>query len=194
MTRTFIALEMNEAVQRHLEGIIRRVAPLLPSLRWVDIRGIHLTLAFLGELDDVQLAQVVDAAQYTALQSVSSFSYSLSSPGIFGSLRHPRVFWMGIEEPSGALQRLHRMLNSELLQRSFDVDTRPFSPHLTLARGKAPLSPVEFSALQNVLSDRQYFSAHQYIVSSIYVMKSELLRTGAQYSVIQKIPLGVSRQ
>ena len=52
MTRTFIALEMNEALQRHLSGAIRLVAQALPNVHWVNPEGIHLTLAFLGELDD----------------------------------------------------------------------------------------------------------------------------------------------
>ena len=55
MTRTFIALEMNEDVQHHLAELIRRMAQDLHNLRWVDPSSIHLTLAFLGELDDEQL-------------------------------------------------------------------------------------------------------------------------------------------
>ena len=188
MTRTFIALEMNDALQDYLEEVIRRVAPALSSLRWVDVHGIHLTLAFLGELDDEQLAQTLDATQRAAAP-VSPFSYRLSHLGIFGSPRHPRVLWMGIEETSGELQRLHRILNRELSRRGFEVDDRPFSPHLTLARGKAPLPPAEFTALQNLLSDRKSVASHQYPASSINVMKSELSRQGARYSVIQEIPL-----
>lgn len=188
MTRTFIALEMNDALQDYLEKVIHRVAPALSHLRWVDIHGIHLTLAFLGELDDGQLAQAQDAALRAATQ-VSPFSYCLSHLGIFGSPRHPRVLWMGIEETSGELQRLHYILNRELSRCGFDVDEHPFSPHLTLARGKAPLPPAEFTALQNLLSDQKSVTSHRYAVSAIDMMKSELSRQGARYSVIQRLPL-----
>ncbi|HZR41942.1 MAG TPA: RNA 2',3'-cyclic phosphodiesterase, partial [Ktedonobacteraceae bacterium] len=84
MTRTFIALEMNDALQRHLAGVIRQVAQALPGIRWVDPAGIHLTLAFLGELTDEQLAEANEATE-AAAQRVRAFSYRLSRLGIFGS-------------------------------------------------------------------------------------------------------------
>src|SRR5437016_4553330 len=110
MTRTFIAVKMDEHVQRHLEGVIRRVARLLPSVRWVDPKSIHLTLAFLGELDDMQLADVIAATEQAA-QRVRVFDYSLSRIGIFGNSRSPRVIWMGIDESTGTLKRLQSFVN-----------------------------------------------------------------------------------
>lgn len=188
MTRTFIALELNEALQRHLSGIIRQMASALPNLRWVDPLSIHLTLAFLGDLSDEQLAKAMDATG-AAAQSVMAFHYRLAHVGVFGSQRHPRVIWVGIEEPSGALLRLHRVLNHELEQRGFDVDTRPFSPHLTLARIKAPLKPEEVQTLQRFLADKKFAASPSYHVSHINVMKSELSRTGAKYTCLKAYPL-----
>src|SRR5579863_5380500 len=154
MTRTFVALEMNDHVQRHLEGVIRQVARLLPSVRWVDPKSIHLTLAFLGELDDTQLADAI-AATEQAVQQARVFDYSLSRLGIFGNPRSPRVIWMGIDEPTGTLKRLHGLINHELSQRGFEIDKRPFSPHLTLARLKNPLPLVEQQRLQQLLESKQ---------------------------------------
>ena len=187
MTRTFIALEMNEALQRHLSGFIHQVAPVLPAMKWVDPQGIHLTLAFLGELDDEQLVEV-SAAAYEAAQQASAFTYRLTKPGIFGSPRQPRVLWMGIEERTGFLLQLHQLLQEQLSQRAFPIDTRPFSPHLTLARGKAPLSPQEYTELQKILNhpprpSKTYPAAH------LHIMKSELTPTGALYTRLQAYSL-----
>jgi 2'-5' RNA ligase len=193
MTRTFIALELDESLQRYLGEIIRRMAQELPGLRWVDPAGIHLTLAFLGELNDQQLAEATRAAELSA-QSIPSFEYRLSHPGIFGSPRQPRVIWIGVEEPSGNLQLLHHQLNLELAQCEFEIDSRPFSPHLTLARIKAPLKPEELQRLQCMLAvqDRQ---AHSPLVRVRYlsVMKSELMRTGARYTSLRDVPLGLDK-
>ena len=191
MTRTFIALEMNDALQRHLTGVIRQVAQALPGIRWVDPAGIHLTLAFLGELTDEQLAEATEATE-AAAQRVRAFSYRLSHLGIFGSPRHPRVIWMGIEEPSGVLLRLHRILNQELEQRGFEIETRPFSPHLTLARVKSPLTPDEQQSLQAILAGKQgdITPSERYQVQHVNVMKSELLRSGAQYTCLREVALG----
>lgn len=189
MTRIFIALELNEALQRHLSGMIRQMASALPNLRWVDPSGIHLTLAFLGELNDEQLALAMQAAQ-AAAQSTEAFDYRLSRLDIFGSQRHPRVIWVGVEEPSGMLLRLHRVLNRELEQRGFEVDTRSFSPHLTLSLVKAPLKAEEMQSLQRFLDDRGSFAVSPfYHVSHINVMKSEFPRAGAKYTSLKDYPL-----
>ena len=187
MTRTFIALEMDRTLQRHLDEIIRQVAQVLPSVRWVVPESMHLTLAFLGELADSQLAEAIRATEI-ATQQVTAFSYSLSRLGIFGSLRQPRVIWMGIEEASGTLQRLHRILNRELEQRGFKVDTRPFSAHLTLAHIKVPLSLDEQQHLQCMLTRKPQgmVSSTVYSVQYVNVMKSELLRTGARYTCLRE--------
>lgn len=190
MTRTFIALEMQAAVQRNLEAVIRQAERLLPDVRWVDPASIHLTLAFLGELDEKQLAQATQAAQEAAKRS-ANFSYQLGSMGIFGTIQRPRVIWVGIEEPSGALLRLHGALKQELERRDFETEARPFSPHLTLARIKDPLHSDEQQQLQRLLSDRQLVSSETYQIKHIELFKSELSRSGAVYTALTSCELCV---
>jgi RNA 2',3'-cyclic 3'-phosphodiesterase len=190
MTRTFIALELNESLQSHLGGMLRQMAQQLPRLRWADPAGIHLTLAFLGELSDEQLVQASEATAHAA-QTVSPFTYGLSHLGTFGSPRQLRVVWVGIDEPAGKLVHLQRNLNKELVQRGFEVDTRPFSPHFTLARIKAPLNADEYARLQNLVANKQLIpSSATYDVHGISVMKSELFRAGAKYTCLQDYTLG----
>lgn len=192
MTRTFIALELKDTLQRFLGDIISQAAQELPNLRWVDPAGIHLTLAFLGYLTDEQLKTAMDAAQVAALQAVS-FEYRLKGLGMFGSSSQPRVIWMGVEDlPSGQiqgspLQQLHRVLSRELEQRGFEIEKRPFSPHLTLARIKQPLTPDEQQRLQRLLHSKQAgASSPIYCAEHLSVMKSELARAGAIYTCLRE--------
>ncbi|HJT58087.1 MAG TPA: RNA 2',3'-cyclic phosphodiesterase, partial [Ktedonobacteraceae bacterium] len=168
---------------------IDRLARQLPGVRWVDPAGIHLTLAFLGELSDAQLATAEQASGAAAKQS-APFELRLKDLGIFGSQRQPRVIWMGIEETSGNLSRLHGVLNRELEQRGFEVEARPFSPHLTLARIKQPLNPTEQQILQRLLASKEFnTSSSQQYVQHVSVMKSELSRSGARYTCLQAYSL-----
>jgi RNA 2',3'-cyclic 3'-phosphodiesterase len=184
MTRTFIALEQDESLRRHLSETIRRMVQALPQLKWVDPAGIHLTLAFLGELTDEQLAKAVQASDLAA-QQVSPFRYRLAQLGTFSSPRQPRVIWAGVDEPTGKLTRLHRLLGRELEQRDFEGEARPFSPHLTLARVKEPLSSTELQTLQRLLADPQLNAPSPYYhAQHICVMKSELSRSGARYTLL----------
>lgn len=186
MTRTFIALELDTSQQRFLGNIIRQGQQLLPDLRWVDPTGVHLTLAFLGELDDAQLVKALEATRYAAARS-NAFAYRLSGLGTFGPPRHPRVLWMGISEPSGMLDITHRALALALEQQGFTIEKRPFSPHLTLARIKTPLNTEQLQLLQQLLS-RYQFASPNYRVTHLSVMKSELSSSGARYSCLNVCP------
>jgi RNA 2',3'-cyclic 3'-phosphodiesterase len=190
MTRTFISLEMNEALQRRLRGVIQQVALLLPNLRWVDPQSIHLTLAFLGELNQDQLSEAASAVQM-AVQAVSAFTYNLTRLDIFGTPQQPRVLWIGIEEPTGSLKLLHSSLQQQLEQRAFAIDRRPFAPHLTLARGKALLQPNEQATIQKLLTgtQEQFTSPQTYLAAHIYIMKSELTPSGAKYTRLHTYPI-----
>lgn len=186
LTRTFIALELDASQQRFLGTVIRQGKQILPDLRWVDPQGVHLTLAFLGELDDAQLAKALAATQYAATQA-NPFTYRLAGLGTFGPPRSPRVLWMGISEPSATLDGVHHALALALEEQGFTTEKRPFSPHLTLARIKAPLNTEQLQLLQQLLSRYQFASPH-YRVTHLYVMKSELTPSGARYSCLQTCP------
>ncbi len=195
MTRTFIALEMHASMQRALGHVIEQAERALPALHWVNPAGIHLTLAFLGELDDDQLALAKQATQI-ASQDFPAFEYRLSGLGIFGSPQQPRTIWMGVADQPIAqlhgspLQNLHRALNRELERRGFSVEKRPFAPHLTLARVKQPLTPGEQQALQRLLhTNLLVVDSTPYRVTHLNVMKSELSRSGAIYTALQTCAL-----
>ncbi len=195
MTRTFIALDMNEQQQRFLGDIIGRAAQSLPSLRWVNPAGIHLTLAFLGELDDERLALAMEAARVAA-QDISPFTYRLKGLGVFDSRKQARVIWMGVEDQASPfvqgspLQALHRTLNRELERRGFVVEARQFSPHLTLARIKTVLNAQEQQALARLLQGGQTSATSQvYQARGLYVMKSDLARREARYTCLQSYDL-----
>jgi RNA 2',3'-cyclic 3'-phosphodiesterase len=199
MTRTFIALELNEEIQQFLDEIIHQLLQALPDVRWVDPHGIHLTLAFLGELDDEQLGEAFHAVE-AAAQKATPFEYRIKGLGIFGSQQQPRVIWIGVEDlPSGKIQGsplhyTHRLLSKELGSRGFALDKRPFSPHLTLARIKQPLSLDARQRLQRLLhSGLAATSSAIYPVQSLCVMKSELSRSGAKYTCLKEYTLGGSK-
>ena len=199
MTRTFIALELNEALQHFLGEIISQISRELPDLRWVDPQGIHVTLAFLGELNHEQLVEAISATE-AAARKATPFEYRLKGLGIFGSSRQPRVIWMGVEDlPSGKvqgspLQLVHHVLSRELELRGFEVEKRPFSPHLTLTRIKQPLSPDAQQRLQRILHSRVAgLASVANQVNTLCVMKSELSRSGAKYTCLKECSFSKSK-
>lgn len=186
MTRTFLALELPETIKAVLRRRIERLAHALPEVRFVDVAGLHLTLAFLGELDNAHLAAATEAAEEAA-SAHAPITLRLARLGTFGSARSPRVIWVGLAGEVAQLGALQSTLADALAARGFPREARPFAPHLTLARIKKPLSDDLLAALARLQGEPASDAAWQ--ADALSVMKSELLRPAALYTALSRWPL-----
>lgn len=188
MTRTFLALELPEVVKRALRRKIDHLGRVMPGVRWADPDGLHLTLAFLGELDDERLAAATQSASEVAAAH-APFTLRLAGLGTFGSARSPRVIWVGVEGEKASLLKVQSALADDLEARGFPREERAFSPHLTLARLKKPLSDDALTALAR--AQREPAANVTWHADAISVMKSELLRPAARYTALSRWPLAL---
>ncbi len=186
MTRTFLALELPDAVKNALRRRIERLARMIPETPWVSLESLHVTLAFLGALDDARLEAATQAAAAVAALH-TPFSLRLAGVGTFGSARSPRVVWMGLAGEKALLLALQADLADDLTARGFPREERPFAPHLTLARVKKPLSDAAMATLARLQREPAPNATWQ--VDAISVMKSELLRPAARYTALSRWPL-----
>jgi 2'-5' RNA ligase len=189
MTRTFLSVALSDAACEALRREIASLAHALSSARWVNVASLHLTLAFLGELDDERLAAAQEATQAAAEQG-AAFQLTLDRLGTFGSAHAPRVVWAGVAGDVASLRRLQRILAGELDERGFPPqEHRDYSPHLTLARIKDRLPAPELTALQQRANTPLAHTA-TWTVATLDVMKSELVRPAARYTILASYPLG----
>jgi len=138
-SRLFIAVpaadEVRAAVGKLMEevagGPISERGPGQP--RWVRVDDLHLTLRFLGATPDERQAEIASALA-TAAAGVAPFRIVLSGGGAFPNTSAPRVLWIGIAEGTDHLAGLVGRLNGGLAPLGWPAETRPFTPHLTLAR------------------------------------------------------------
>jgi RNA 2',3'-cyclic 3'-phosphodiesterase len=191
MTRTFIALDLSEAARAALRGELRRLTQALPDVRFVDPASLHLTLAFLGELDDETLAAVIALAGEVA-RHAAPFELALAGLGVFGPPAAPRVVWAGVGGETRPLLALQRRLAAALEAAGFPREQRPFAPHLTLARLKRPLDTAALQRLDRLLASSDSTSgsgAPRWRVADLRVMRSELAAAGARYTALSVAPL-----
>lgn len=197
MTRTFVAIELGDEARTELARALARLARALPGVRWVDAASIHLTLAFLGELEDERLAAAGVAAEEAA-QSVRPFGLRIASLGTFGAPAAPRVVWAGVGGDVPRLLRLRAALADALAARGFPREVRPFAPHLTLARLRDRLDAAELGRLVSMIQGHGAGSRGQPVdrldarlpVEYLSVMESELARPAARYTCLRAISLG----
>lgn len=188
LTRTFIAVELPGVARAALQAHIARLSRALPRVRFQPPDSPHLTLAFLGELDDEQLAAATQAA-VAAAPTVSPFTLTVAGLGVFGPPSAPRVLWCGVGGDVPVLSRLQAALADQLAAAGFPREQRPFAPHLTLARFKPPLDPDVPQRLSAILAAPSA-SETPFAVESLSVMRSELLRPAARYTRLRACPLG----
>ena len=182
MTRVFIALDLSDDVRAALRRELRRLGSALPGVRGEDPANLHLTLAFLGELDDDALVATITLADEVASQT-ATFHLALGGLGFFGPPTAPRVIWAGVAGETRSLFALQRRLADTLAERGFPREQRPYSPHLTLARLKRPLDEGAYQRLRAVL-DAPTRQRARWQVDDLRVMRSERTPEGSRYTAL----------
>ena len=194
MTRTFIAIELGDDVRSYLMRQVSRLRATLPGVHWADADSLHLTLAFLGELDDDRLALARDATAEAA-EATAPFSLRVAGLGTFGRPTAPTVIWARVDGDLDRLHQLHAALRGALVARSIAAEARAYSPHVTLARVRAPLPPAQVALLAERgrapnPHRRARRSGAALAADELSVMRSELARPVARYARLYAFALG----
>ena len=128
--RLFIALDIDEAIRQQITRFIEGVQPFAPDARWVKPESLHVTLKFIGEQPEGALDRMK-----SALESVRTDvgEIHFRGYGFFPTPKSARVFWIGMET-GPELAALAAAIDAQMPALGIAKETRPFSPHLTLAR------------------------------------------------------------
>ncbi len=182
--RTFIAIDVPTSQKEQIARLQGQLRGLGGRISWTRPEGIHLTLKFLGDVEERQLPLVAEAV-VRAARHTGPLEIGITGTGAFPNLRHPRVLWVGVAEPTGRLKELAHAIAQELRPLGFPPEDREFSPHLTLGRVKDP------RGLEQVVRALQEanFSGGTFVAREVRVMKSDLKPTGAEYTALHHIPL-----
>lgn len=190
--RIFIAVNLPEETKRKLVEIQHKWANL--PVRWTKKASLHITLVFLGHVNEQDLYQVCNITKKVAKNNEPFFIHFkrvlFGPPG-----RSPRMIWIEgicpefaegkkIDKLSYLKQDLENALNSEK-SIDFKLESRPFSPHITLAR----IRMEEWRHLQKIPKIEEEINL-SFSVNSIEVMESQLLRDGAEYTILESASLG----
>ncbi len=177
MIRIFVGVPLPEAVRQRLAGLCCG----LPGARWVPPGNLHVTLRFIGEVDEAE-AEDIDAA--LAAIRHPAFSLALAGADCFGSGKKVRVVWAGVE-PSEPVTRLYDKVESVLVRLGLDPAGRKYKAHVTLARlGDTPRRRVGA-----FLDAAGGFRTEPFPVTGFTLFRSFLGRHGAHYEALAEYPL-----
>jgi len=181
--RSFVALELSDEVRERLTELLKRLRQTNAAVKWVEPENLHLTLKFLGEVQEEQIEAVVEALKIVA-QVTEPFPFTVRGVGGFPDLRRPRVLWVGVE-PTPPLMRLQQIVEQAMEQLGFPPEERDFHPHITLGRVKAVAGLEKVRA---ILSEYIGVTFGSVPVKHMTLFRSDLSREGPTYTPIALLP------
>ncbi len=181
--RLFIAIEIPSDVRYRIKQHIDRLRRELPDVRasWTREENLHLTLKFLGDTP-VGKAEALSQAVQLAANTLSPFELVVGGCGAFPPRGKPNVLWIGIDDPSAKLGKLHQNLEDECARVGFAQDERAFHPHLTIARLRKPQGSRRLAELHEEIG----FDSVTVNVSDVCLIRSELSSEGSRYTVLSQ--------
>ncbi len=133
--RAFIAVAVPESVLKSCQDIVAQFKGLNLQGRFAKTRSMHLTLHFLGNIEEEQIPGIAEILEQAG-KGVTPFDLEVGRLGVFPHLTHPRVVWIGVE-PVDGLMKLQSKIQQGLEPLGFPKENRDFHPHLTLLRLKS---------------------------------------------------------
>lgn len=173
--RLFVAICLNQEVKDYLFNISKELN-LDAKIKWVSKKNLHLTLKFLGWVEDVdKIIEVLSKVKF------NSFEFSLKSLGVFDKSR-PRVLFVDVEPIKEIMGLQYEIEN--VLRDLFEKDER-FSAHLTMGRIKSLKDKTSFL---NIL-DKYKVNQLKITVNSFCLFESILRREGPEYKLVKEFKL-----
>jgi 2'-5' RNA ligase len=199
--RLFIAIPLPPDVATFVERIIADLRQEDWPVRWTDAGNAHLTLHFLGDTPPEQ-AELLRLALRAVVPAHEAFDLRTADLGAFPAMKRPRVLWLGLWGPAHRLQTLRDAIGELLEGFEFELDDKPFHPHITLGR----LRDTQTSRIRDLpAAIRRRFDAlaesgavtHEHPVplpvDEVQLVRSHLGKDGPRYEILERYPLRDTR-
>jgi 2'-5' RNA ligase len=181
--RAFVAVEVG-GLTRLLE-LGEELKRSHGDLKVVDADNIHMTVKFLGNIDEESGEKVLKALR-TAVKGLDPFEMVVHGSGVFPTEDDPKIIWVGVEDPE-PLVKLHASVEKALKKVGFKPDDRGFTPHVTVARVRSQRNRLRVKEVLEAHFDDEFGVVK---VDAIFLKKSFLTNEGPVYTTVGAAKLG----
>ncbi len=185
--RCFIAIPLSSDTHQELSKIQSRLKETEADVGWVKSDNIHLTLKFLGDVEE-EKTKIICKKLREMVNQFTSFETDMGKLGTFPSLSNPRVIWIGLSKNADRIIKLQQRIEEVTEPLGFEKETRPFHPHLTLGRVRGKKN------IQKLVEKLKSLPLPQFkpiTVDRIILFQSILKPTGAEYTALDEFKLMV---
>jgi RNA 2',3'-cyclic 3'-phosphodiesterase len=183
--RTFVSIEIPDDIKNKIEKLVNKLKLMLTPIKWVDKKNLHVTLKFIGWVNDEKVPPLIDCIKGCA-GDFGSFDLSFSGLGVFPSAKRPRVIWIGTSAGADKVKKLGDCIEAEVAKEGVCEEEREFSPHLTIGGIK---EKIDVGALNDFIEKNKDIEFGSFRVDHVSMMKSTLRRSGPIYEEIEKIKI-----
>ena len=178
--RLFVAADVPEHHLAALRAATEELRAKWPTARWIPTENQHVTVRFLGATD-IDLVPIVGKALVEVASRAAPGDISIEGAGAFPNLKRASVLWAGIDDPAAVLGGLVADLEGGFAALGFESERRPYVPHLTLARFRAPIR-LDDPPLTTPATD-------PFPVGEVVLYRSHTSSKGARYEELLRAPL-----
>jgi 2'-5' RNA ligase len=185
--RTFIAIPLGDEVLRKAIRMIERLKQPSDGIKWVPTDNLHLTLKFLGEVDNTEVPAVCNVV-HDVCADRDPFELHFAGTDGFPSIDRPRVLYIKIEDTAGALTDIVSELEDQYADLGFKRESRDYTPHLTIGRTKGGSRRAGEDVIKRLRSEDQT-EIGAMLADSVHVIASFLDKRGPTYQVMDTVEL-----
>ncbi len=179
VTHYFWAVRIPDGVKQRIHDELTQIKPIFQFKRWVDLNVYHITLAFLGAVNPQQLPSVIKLVG-DAIKKQKAFMLEFEGLNVFGPQKSPRIFWGAVNEVDQLFQ-IQEIVHKTCIAAGFTLETRPYHPHITLARKWG--GSEDFKMADLVMHNPFGEKVLSFQVSEIVLYKSNLENTPKYESI-----------
>ena len=178
--RLFIAIELPEHLKQEIGKVQEQLRKSGADANWTRPEGIHLTLKFLGEVEESRVPAIMIALA-AACQGTGTLRVEIAGASAFPNVKKPRVLWLGVQGDVERLGAVQVTVERAMTSLGFEAEDKKFSPHLTLARIRFPRPRDNWQQWIEAIRDVKLGG---FEAGHVSLMKRELRRDGAVYTEI----------
>lgn len=183
--RLFVAIEIPEDIRDELVAVEGKLAGIYRA-RWVNRDNIHLTLKFLGEVEEKRLGDTAKIVSEISKDN-PGFDLNLENIGGFPNLKRPRVLWIGVERGKENAVLLMEQLEKRFVRLGIKPEKRAKNPHITLGRVKGLMQRPDDRGREDI--NNLTYKSRVFRADAVSLIKSALTPRGAIYTVLERYAL-----
>ena len=179
MERIFLAIDIPDKLKEQINNFNEELKKLEINANFVEKENLHINLKFFGDTEKEQKEKIIEKIKEVS-ENFNSFQLNAKDIGVFPSMNHIKVVWVGVEDKKENLSNLQKELENEFEKIGIKKENRKFIPHITLCRIKTGKNIEKIIKTIKENKDKEFGT---FEVENISLIKSELSPNGPKYTI-----------